>query len=132
MNDKLRECPRCGSKAILKSANEDNRRQTNQIECTNKPCITLTRAAMHGEEDIIKLWNTRHEPTHETVDQWEERTGESYPDDGPVWGLYHNDMKSTKKWKLYEHKKAIYNFTVSKCIVATHHGKPEKNNDSRN
>ncbi len=28
---------------------------------------------------------TRHTPKHETVDQWEKRTGETYPDDRLVW-----------------------------------------------
>ena len=59
IREELKACPRCGSKARLITAEKDKRRQTNKIECINKPCIEITRAAMFGISDIIKIWNTR-------------------------------------------------------------------------
>jgi len=59
IREELKPCPFCGSRAILITAQKDERRQTNKIECTNKPCIEITRAAMFGISDIIKIWNTR-------------------------------------------------------------------------
>lgn len=72
--DKIREelkvCPRCGSEARLITAQKDKRRQTNKIECTNKPCLEITRAAMFGISDIIKIWNTRsHDEEIKTLSQ---------------------------------------------------------------
>ena len=136
MSDKLRECPVCGSQARLIKASEDKRRQTNKIYCTNRPCISITRAAMHGEEDIIRIWNTRHQPAHETVEQWEERTGKSYPDDGPVWrtevledskGKYTvHHLTTWKNYKPYGSTEVIEKWLKSnQPIIATHHGKPK-------
>ena len=37
-----------------------------------------------SEEEAVESWNKRYTPKHETVEAWEKRTGENYPDDGPV------------------------------------------------
>ena len=59
IQEELKTCPRCRSKARLITAEKDKRRQTNKIECTKKPCIEITMAAMCGVNTIIKVWNTR-------------------------------------------------------------------------
>ena len=63
--------------------------------------------------------------THETVEQWELRTGEVYPADAPVYTWVNN-----KEWVLSEKENSLhfYDYTraeTSKCIVATHLGKPK-------
>lgn len=73
-------------------------------------------------KDVEKLINTLK---HETVQQWETRTGESYPDDGAVWCLmsYTPSMNRVKPyWELIEYGKVD---SINNCIVANHHGKPE-------
>lgn len=60
-------------------------------------------------------------PKYETVEQWEKRTGESYPDDGPCYrfklGQWHLDM-----WIdcIADVAHGV------KVIVANHHGKPKE------
>jgi len=78
-------------------------------------------------------------PKHETVSEWENRTGESYPDDAPVWfretGSFNED--SFNYWELGTYKtntpygkdetvKAWIKWNKGKSIVANHHGKPEE------
>ncbi|MCP4988530.1 MAG: hypothetical protein GY928_21500 [Colwellia sp.] len=59
-------------------------------------------------------------PKHETVEQWKNRTGESYPDDGPVWTF----SPCEKEWQLYSLKELEH--TICETVyVANHHGKPE-------
>jgi hypothetical protein len=62
-------------------------------------------------------------PKHETVEQWEDRTGEVYPDDGAVWVLYtftETAIRVKPYWTLKE-----YDGYSRSEIVANHHGKPE-------
>lgn len=79
-----------------------------------KPCD-------HGFADYeLKSFNT---PKHETVENWEIRTGESYPDDGPCWEY---DECSEYRLSLYRSaSKRIKYYGQGHCIVANHHGKPE-------
>lgn len=75
-------------------------------------------------------------PKYESVSEWEARTGEKYPDDGPVWALHQCTSiggyivkGEPKRWYLYtydarrETDKRGEKINVE-FIVATHHGKP--------
>lgn len=86
-------------------------------------------------KDVIELINT---PKHETVEEWETRTGESYPDDAPVYFREENEDSKGKWyfWKLSTYKQAIpwgSDEAIKKWmekykddfVVANHHGKPE-------
>lgn len=56
----------------------------------------------------------------ETVEQWEERTGEKYPSDAPVW-FYGND----NNYHLDEYLDVAWlDRSAHPLIVANHHGKP--------
>lgn len=86
-------------------------------------------------KDVIELINT---PKHETVEEWEARTGKSYPDDAPVW---FKETEKDDKGEWYYYKLDTYkghlpygsDGAVSKWkdlnkdnfIVANHHGKPK-------
>jgi len=66
---------------------------------------------------------------YETVEQWEERTGKTYPDDGPVWVYEGNDYEldnqtGNEEWVLclYDQVKNDYH----SIVVANHQGKPEE------
>ena len=50
--------------------------------------------------DIVQDW--KDEPKHETVEQWEKRTGESYHHDYPV-RVYNDDGS----WEYMRYRKAI-------------------------
>ncbi|MCP4392815.1 MAG: hypothetical protein GY804_00855, partial [Alphaproteobacteria bacterium] len=84
----------------------------------------------YTKQSIIDGWNNRPEPKHETVEQWEKRTGQIYPDDGPVWsfyryiGLSNNDEWKIEKWGSCKHWEWDGD---KKAIVANEHGKPEGN-----
>ena len=85
-------------------------------------CVEI---AIHLMELLVKA-NT---PKHETVLEWEERTGEGYPDDGPVWvrAWKCNERKPVyclPVWKLWKHKESKID-PNNIVFVATHHGKPE-------
>jgi hypothetical protein len=77
---------------------------------------------------IIAVANT--EPKHETVEEWEKRTGEIYPDDGPVWVNEKTiDMGKGSAWmgwfiSTYDKRKHLNTGEYWKIIVANHHGKP--------
>ena len=121
MNEKLRECPFCGSKADSWAEFDIDR-----VGCSNDCCIAYSWP--DGVDPVT--WNTRHQPTHETVQQWEERTGQTYPDDGPVWSSYKDLLREPIKieWRL-ELWKCVKEWEWdSPClsIVATHHGKPNE------
>jgi hypothetical protein len=57
-------------------------------------------------------------PKHETVSDWEKRTGMEYPEDGPIWC---KDLSG--KYYLGEYR--YMSIRKNYCIVANHHGKPE-------
>ncbi len=69
----------------------------------------------------------------ESVAEWESRTGEIYPDDGPVWSRWNVDHKDFGKFMLITYERAVdeagtdeYDKDRYIIIVATHHGKPER------
>ncbi len=64
-------------------------------------------------------------PKHETVDQWEKRTGETYPDDGPVYVWSVNNPTCLKRWVLMEYSFSGWYRSTCKIIVANHNGKSE-------
>lgn len=72
------------------------------------------------------VWERMRTPEHETVEQWEERTGETYPDDGPVYVWTVNNPTCRKRWRLMEYNYSKSYRDVCEIIVANHHGKPEK------
>ena len=80
----------------------------------------LISTAMNSVTKLVGIINT---PKHETVEQWETRTGESYPEDAPVWYWdeeYYSDCGEylLTTWEDYSPDKSLY--------VANHHGKPGK------
>lgn len=81
MSEKLRECPFCGTSAIL-----DGTGGLWIIACSNNECAIDTYARDTAEE-AITAWNTR-------ATGW--RPIEDAPKDGNDtlgWGRYHADMK---------------------------------------
>lgn len=68
--------------------------------------------------------NDNHEPISETVDQWESRTGETYPDDGPVW----------RKDTLFDANGEYVTYTLTTWEdykqSANHNGKPNTRQDA--
>ena len=68
-------------------------------------------------------------PKQETVKEWENRTGESYPDDAPIW-LSEKVAVENGKWSVYRLKEYGRYKNSSreywKVIVANHRGKPEE------
>jgi hypothetical protein len=67
MNEKLREvyeCKRCESNCILSTQPDDEGN-------------TWPDDYLDGLLCSCSKWNTRHEPQHETVEDWEKRTGET-------------------------------------------------------
>lgn len=70
------------------------------------------------------VWNTRTPalPDPCTVEQWEEITGETFPDDGAVWARWKNN-----EWKQYTInglKRGIYYGEEGFQIVIVQTGKP--------
>ncbi len=116
MSEKLIECPFCGSEA-----EHISKPNVEIIQCT---LCDMGRAYEGSGDALIAMWNTRHEPTHETVEQWEERTGETYPDDGPVWVWTVNNPSCRKKWVLMSYSLSVVYDNTCKITIANHHGKP--------
>ena len=136
-NEKLRECPVCGNKSYIKTPDTDSRRRYHKFECPKCKVIITHKYA----GDLLRLLDMpermRHTPTNETVEQWEERTGETYPDDGPVWhkevlkddkGEYIiYNLMTLARYKPYGSPEIIKKWLeANQPIVATHHGKPDK------
>jgi len=111
MRDKLREfiCTGCNNPCIIHVLESDGipSKCIYGIENTDG-CNGCRWDEVGYVNDIL--------PKYETVEQWESRTGDTYPGDGPVWARY------DKKWHLYEYNG--YARGASNLIVATHHGKP--------
>ncbi len=58
----------------------------------------------HDRELIIDI------PNYETVEQWEKRTGEEYPDDGLVWWKVKDGLcKPCRKWEVGAYRSVIEN-----------------------
>jgi hypothetical protein len=76
-----------------------------------------------GYSDHAESINT---PKHETVEQWEKRTGESYPDDGPVWLTIDSELWVTGWQLMTKEYWLLYNNDEQAIVyIANHHGKPE-------
>jgi hypothetical protein len=119
MSDKLRDvyqCKRCESNCIITSKQDDDGN-------------SWDGDVLYGQLCSCSEWVKTTEPKHETVQVWEERTGETYPDDGPVWSCYRNLLSANNEvyWKIEEWEETKqYEWDSPKpAIVATHHGKPE-------
>ena len=115
MNEKLREL-KVSLLFLLKSGAKLNGIKLDKDQCS----ISATML-----EDLIKEYDT---PKHETVQQWEERTGDIYPDDGPVWmeiyncnGLNGGLTLHLVTWNIARQSEPLI---TPRIIVATHHGKP--------
>lgn len=138
MSDKLRECPFCGSYEKLFKYHSEN---CFLLLLTD----ALTCDAEVSQEESLNSWNTRHQPPHETVEQWEKRTGETYPDDGPIYVRYRvyegSDQNTVNEddwtewmwtvmfWHDYEKFSSVLDseyidWEIGDAYVANHHGKP--------
>lgn len=80
-----------------------------------KPIYEMVNGVNAVVDFVIEYYTT---PRHETVEQWEERTGEKYPSDAPVW------VKSPN-FPLYLGEYEGMKIYPERCIVANHHGKPD-------
>ncbi len=85
----------------------------------NQLVVSYLKEYVRGYEDGIKSINTTK---HETVEQWEERTGEHFSHDSLVY-VYLSDC-----WEFMRYRKAInLDYLDNNIIVVkTNHGKPEE------
>ncbi len=60
-------------------------------------------------------------PKHETIKQWQARTGQTYPDDAPAY-WFHSGYEEWSDAVSFEDAKNESSF----IIVANHHGKPKE------
>lgn len=95
------------------------------IACTKNEM----NVGMNIENIILDLFDGIHPPPkHETVEQWENRTGQVYPDDGPVW--YMDAASDDYDLVVYRPAKMLltmFNYKAEiQIIVANHHGKPKE------
>ena len=116
MSDKLRDtykCTRCESKCVLTSLVDDDGNSWDEN-------------VLYGQLCSCSEWEKTSEPPHETVDQWEKRTGETYPDDGPVWIKTHVDLTlNSFRWVLSTYSGySDWDIGKDRFYVANHHGKP--------
>jgi hypothetical protein len=72
-----------------------------------------------GIESVVPI------PDHETVEQWEERTGEEYPDTAPVYVLLSNGGNSL--WLPTDRITAPEFNSSIPFVVATEAGSPPSN-----
>jgi hypothetical protein len=96
-----------------------------EYQCRN------TTAQWRGFSSCYRI--TLNQPKHETVDQWEDRTGDIYPNDGLtiVWSNYRIEYQLYRYYavKSTNSKNKIY--VIDLPIVTNHHGKPEEKNNDR-
>ncbi len=110
--------------SILSDQLSEKDKQIEEICKENDIYVDKINASAERYEMIETKMESMRQPEHETVEQWEKRTGEVYPDDGPAW---HNSMICGKKTLIiseysYYKKRGIDNY----CIIANHYGKPEE------
>jgi len=84
---------------------------------------------MDGNRKLGDYIDNPPEIKHETVEQWEDRTGETYPNSAPVYARY-GEMIPRHEWALMEHHsiKGADQSTeepLVEIIVATCYGKPD-------
>jgi len=131
MSDKLRECREAYEKYRNNGQTQKWLKDLSREEYLRSLGEGDTEEAAtmdaSGIVAFFSAWNTRHEPKHETVEQWEERTGETYPDDAPVWYHYRYIMlKNKEEWKveMWGDCKGCEWDRDNPAIVANHQGKP--------
>lgn len=110
MSEKLRNCPFCREGLII-----DERFENNQV--------ARKYACGHLTIESVPI------PKYETVTDWETRTGEIYPTDGPVWTFYLPLMeKNSGVWELetWVECKGWEWDNIKPTVVANHHGRPPK------
>ncbi len=79
-------------------------------------------------KDFKKKWDEEYTPKHETVSDWEKRTGEIFPNDGPVWSIgFDSRPIELVEYSVFRDMRLIGEKIGDHpyCIVANHHGKPE-------
>ena len=98
--EKLRECPFCGNTEYLRVEKVG---PIYNVKCGYEHC-GLDFDSLSNRQAIYN-WNLRTEstPEHETVQAWEERTGETYPDDGMTWVWFQGDDYVSDDWYLSEY-----------------------------
>ena len=79
------------------------------------------------DENNDELWaiywgikkSIKSQPKNETVEKWEERTGETYPDDSMTWAWIQGDCYSGDEWLLMEycHAKENVDFPSFQIVV---------------
>lgn len=95
----------------------------------NEKLRELEKYIMCDDVNNDELWhiywgikNSMNIPKHETVEQWEKRKGEIYPDDGPVYPAdIFGGKPCYKDCRSYRDAK-IQNWRI--ISIANHHGKP--------
>ncbi len=125
MSEKLRECPFCGELPELNMMNVYGKTGSSikySYTCSNCGLLMIE----WDKEKLIKSWNTRHQPKHETVQQWEERTGERYRSDSPVYVRIPVDITlNAHDYILMDNRQAsIDGYKEEQVFIANHHGKP--------
>lgn len=87
-------------------------------------------------QHMFEVWEKLIQPKHETVAEWEKRTGKTYPDDGPVWRIeILEDSRGSftvhylvtwQQYKPYASPEVLAKWLkLHQPIVATHHGRPD-------
>ncbi len=117
----LRECPYCGSKSIR----EEYKFKDIITRYHSRYCITChdceASVSRRIKEKAIKAWNNRHEPKHETVEQWVERF-KDMPGFISIDLLFHKDGTHITK---QEYGRILINTICNELIEK--YGKPEGN-----
>ena len=102
------------------------------IDCTD----CCARVFDYTKEKAIKLWNNRHNPKHETVDEWETINHElAYPKDNELC-LYESELgakflgylKNGIWYKISDQNPIDKHFNIVRFMrypESNHHGKPE-------
>ena len=135
--DELKAC-QCGRKAI-KTTEEKEAGQsglyliTTTIRCEGKTEATKDqpgcniRCSASSEEVAVKMWNTQTPelPDPCTVEQWEEITGETFPDDGLVWAWLQGDEYYSDVWEvmIYKEARGAVDFVETQILIVQT-GKP--------
>jgi len=73
------------------------------------------------DADVTALESQLPPDRWETVTEWEKRTGEKYPEDGPVWLLVYGEIT---KWALFEFGRISHYSPGTICIPRIGMGKP--------
>lgn len=125
----MRECrdaigntPELEELLFVDHLSEDNKTLIKSICDELSNAYTVLDVCSYGIDVLTKA----DTPKHETVEEWEKRTGESYPDDAPVWAWIQGDDFHSDDWELMEYQwgKINVDFPTEQIIVANNNGKP--------